>query len=320
MSKVIRLVVALMIGVWWNLASAQSPTVPIRLVVPFPAGSGTDILARTIAPQVSQRLGQPIIVDNKAGANGSIAGREVARAVPDGQTLLLGTSAPMSTVPVLMRNPPYDVLRDFTPIADIGRYSLFLVIDSSLPPKNLQELVAYVKKHPGKLNYGTGNTAGIVSFAQIIALSGIEIVHVPYKGEQAAMADLIGGRVQMLFANLPAALPHIQSGRVRAIAVTLDQRSPALPHVPTVAESGFSQFSLVSWAGLFGPANMDHALVQRLNSAFTAVLSDETTKKALSGQGFTVRTSSPEKLQQLVAEQLTEYRRNLANAGIHENE
>jgi tripartite-type tricarboxylate transporter receptor subunit TctC len=294
----------------------QYPTKPIRLVVPLPAGSATDNVARILAPTVSQALGQPIIIDNKAGADGSIAAQEVMRAAPDGYTLLLATNSPFSAVPAMKKVPPYDVMNDFTPITDVGRFTLFLVVNSDLPVKTLPELIAYAKKNPGKLNYGSGNTAGIVSFAQIIALSGIDVVHVPYKGEPAAMTDLLGGRVQMMFANLATAMPHIQSGRIRALAPTLPRRAPQLPDVPTIAEGGLTQFNIVSWAGLFGPAKMPRDIVMRLNREFGLALRNPENIAALQKQGFPLTSSTPEELAALVKDQLDSYTRILRAAGV----
>jgi tripartite-type tricarboxylate transporter receptor subunit TctC len=203
------------------------PNKPIRLVVPFPAGSATDSIGRTLGAAVSVALGQQVIVDNKAGADGAIAAAEVARAAPDGYTLLMATNSPMSAVPALRKVPPYDPVADFTPITDAGRYTFFIVVHPSVPANSIAELIQYAKANPGKLNYATGNTTGIVSTALFASLAGIQMVHVPYKGEPQAMTDLIGGRVQFLVATAATVAPHVREGRLRALAVTLEQRSPA---------------------------------------------------------------------------------------------
>jgi tripartite-type tricarboxylate transporter receptor subunit TctC len=315
--KISRLVAAVLaLSLCAAAVAQQYPSKPIRLVVPLPAGSATDNVARILAPMVSKALGQPIVIDNKAGADGMIAAQEVMRAAPDGYTLLLATNSPFSAVPAMKKVPPYDVMTDFTPITDVGRFTLFLVVNSELPVKTLPELIAYAKKNPGKLNYGSGNTAGIVSFAQIIALSGIDVVHVPYKGEPAAMTDLLAGRVQMMFSNLSSAMPHIQSGRIRALAPTLPRRAPQLPDVPTLAEGGLPQFNIVSWAGLFGPAKMPRDIVMRLNREFGLALQNPENIAALQKQGFPLTSSTPEELAVLVKDQLDSYTRILRGAGV----
>ncbi|MGH8674961.1 MAG: Bug family tripartite tricarboxylate transporter substrate binding protein, partial [Burkholderiales bacterium] len=182
-------------------AAAQYPAKPIRIVVPFPAGSATDTVTRILGQSISSAIGQPVIVDNKPGADGAIAAAEVAKALPDGYTLLMATNSPMSAVPAMKKAPPYDPVADFTPITDIGRYTFFLYVNAGLPIKSFQELIAHAKANPGKLNYATGNTTGIVSFAQMNSLAGIDMTHVPYKGEPQGITDLVGGRVQVMWAT-----------------------------------------------------------------------------------------------------------------------
>ena len=180
-------------------AHAQYPAKPVRVVVPFPAGSSTDIITRVLAGSVSQAIGQTLVVDNKAGADGAIAAAEVAKAPADGYTLLMATNSPMSAVPAMKKNPPYDPVADFTPITDIGRYTFFIVVHPSVPAKTLKELIDHARANPGKLNYATGNTTGIVSTAYFASLAKIALVHVPYKGEPQALTDLVAGRVQLMF-------------------------------------------------------------------------------------------------------------------------
>ena len=193
-----------------------------------------------------------MIVDNKAGADGAIAGAEVVKAAPDGYTLLMATNSPMAVVPAMKKVPPYDPVADFTPITDIGRYTFFLYVNAEQPIKTFKELVAYAKANPGKLNYATGNTTGIVSFAQMNSLAGIDMTHVPYKGEPQAVTDIIAGRVQLLWATPTTGLAHLKDGKLRALATNLKARSSLLPDVPTMAEVGIPQYSVVSWAALYG--------------------------------------------------------------------
>src|SRR4026209_1567750 len=195
-------------------AQAQYPNKPIRVVVPFPAGSSTDIVTRVLAASVSQAMGQQLVVDNKAGADGAIAAADGAKAAPDGYTLLMATNSPMSAVPALKKSPPYDPVADFTPITDIGRYTFFILVHPSVPAKTLGELIDYARANPGKLNYATGNTTGIVYSAYFASLAGIQVVHVPYKGEPQAVTDLIAGRVQLMFCSSGTSLAHIRDGRL----------------------------------------------------------------------------------------------------------
>ena len=297
-------------------AQAQYPAKPIRVVVPFPAGSATDTITRVLANSVSQSIGQTLVVENKAGADGAIAAAEVAKAAPDGYTLLMATNSPMSAVPAMKKAPPYDPVADFTPITDIGRYSFFIVVHPSVPAKTLSELIEHARANPGKLNYATGNTTGIVSTAYFATLAKIQIVHVPYKGEPQAMTDLVAGRVQLMFASSSTSVPQVREGRLRAIVTTLGKRSHLLPDVPTIAEAGMPQFSITSWAGLFGPAKMPREVVERLNKEFGAAMTRAEVQAAMDKQAFALSPSSPEKLAAFVKEQMESYRRILRAAGV----
>ena len=296
--------------------SAQYPAKPVRIVVPFPGGSATDTVTRILANYVAQSLGQPLVVENKAGADGAIAAAEVARSAPDGYTLLMATNSPMSAVPALKKSPPYDPVADFTPITDVGRYTFFLYVHPSVPAKTFADLIAYAKANPGKLNYATGNTTGIVSFAQIKSLAGIEMVHVPYKGEPAGITDLVAGRVQMMIATPTTGLAHVKDGKLRAFATTLSRRSPLLPEVPTIAEAGMPEFSITSWVALFGPARMPRAILERLNKEFGGAMARPEVQASMEKQGFALNPSSPEQLADFVKQQLESYRRILRAAGV----
>jgi len=295
---------------------AQYPNKPIRIVVPFGAGSATDLISRVIGGSVSAAVGQPVIVDNKAGADGAIAASEVMKAAPDGYTLLMATNSPMSVVPAMKKSPPYDPVADFTPITDIGRYTFFVVVNPGLPVKTLPELVQYAKANPGKINYATGNTTGIVSSALLASLAKIEMVHVPYKTEPLVMADLVGGRVHMMFASSTTSMPLIRDGKLRALVTTLPRRSHLLPDVPTIAEAGYPTFSIISWAGLFGPAKMPPDVVARLNKEFVAAMGRPDVQEAMQKQAFVLTPSTPEKLAAYVKEQLEGYRNILKAVGI----
>ena len=297
-------------------AHAQYPNKPIRVVVPFPAGSSTDIVTRVLANSVSQAIGQQLVVDNKAGADGAIAAAEVAKAAPDGYTLLMATNSPMSAVPALKKSPPYDPVADFTPITDVGRYTFFILVHPEVPARTLKELIDYARANPGKLNYATGNTTGIVSSAYFASLANLQLVHVPYKGEPQAVTDLIAGRVQLMFCSSGTSMPHIREGKLRPIVTTLGKRSHLLPELPTIAEAGMPQFSITSWAGLFGPARMPNEVTARLNREFVAAMNRGDVQAAMEKQAFALSPSTPGELAAFVKEQMESYRRILRAAGV----
>jgi len=311
--------VRILIGILFVIslaAHAQYPNKPVRVVVPFPAGSSTDIVTRVLANSVSQAIGQQLVVDNKAGADGAIAAAEVAKSAPDGYTLLMATNSPMSAVPALKKSPPYDPVADFTPITDVGRYTFFILVHPDVPARSLRELIDYARANPGKLNYATGNTTGIVSSAYFASLANIQLVHVPYKGEPQAVTDLIAGRVQLMFCSSGTSMAHIREGKLRPLVTTLGKRSHLLPELPTIAEAGMPQFSITSWAGLFGPARMPREVVERLNREFVGAMNRGDVQAAMEKQAFALSPSSPEQLGQFVREQIDSYRRILRAAGV----
>jgi tripartite-type tricarboxylate transporter receptor subunit TctC len=311
-----KLVAGLVLGALCTVAHAQYPNKPIKIIVPFPAGSATDTISRILGNSVSNAVGQPVLVENKAGADGAIAAAEVMRAAPDGYTLLMATNSPMSAVPALKKVPPYDPVADFTPISDIGRYTFFIVVHPSVPAGTLSEFIAYAKANPGKVNYATGNTTGIVSTAFFSSQAGIKMVHVPYRGEPQAIIDLVGGRVQLLFASSSTSVPQVRDGKLRALVTTLAKRSQLLPDVPTIAEAGMPQFSVTSWAGLFGPAKLPRDVVERLNKEFGAAMARSDVQALMEKQAFVLTPSSPERLGEFVKEQMESYRNILRAAGV----
>jgi tripartite-type tricarboxylate transporter receptor subunit TctC len=265
---------------------------------------------------VSQAVGQPVVVENKAGADGAIAAAEVAKSPADGYTLLLATNSPLSAVPAMKKVPPYDPVADFTPITDVGRYTFFIVVHPDVPAKSLDELIAYARANPGKLNYATGNTTGIVSTAFFASQAQIKLVHVPYKGEPQALTDLVAGRVQLMFTSSGTSMPMIREGRLRALVTTLPRRTSLLPELPTIAEAGMPQFSITSWAGLFGPARLPGPVLERLNREFVAAMGRADVQAAMEKQAFALSPSSPERLADFVKQQLESYRSTLRAAGV----
>jgi len=297
-------------------AFAQYPGKPIRVVVPFPAGSATDTITRILGQSVSAAIGQPMIIDNKVGADGAIAGAEVAKAAPDGYTLIMATNSPMAVAPAMKKVPPYDPVADFTPITDIGRYTFFLYVNAEQPYRTFRDMVAYAKANPGKINYATGNTTGIMSFAQMNSLAGIDMTHVPYKGEPQAVTDIIAGRVQLLWATPTTGLAHLRDGKLRALATNLKARSSLLPDVPTMAEVGIPQYSVASWAALYGPAKLPREIQLRLNKEFHDAMKRPEVVAQMEKQAFQMTPSTPEELGTFTRAQLEAYRAILKSIGM----
>ena len=311
--KVLALLLALVCGP----AAAEFPAKPIRVLVPFGAGSSTDIVMRILAPSLAQALGQPVVVENKPGADGAIAAAEVARAPADGHTLVLGTNSPFSAVPHLRRNAPYDALADFTPLALVGNYTFFVVVHPSVPARTLQELIAHARANPGKVNYGTGNTSSIVMTAMFATLANIDLVHVPYKSEPPAVTDLLSGTIQMMITSFAPAAPHLREGKLRALATTLPKRSPLLPHVPSIVEAGLPKFPIESWAGMFGPAKMPKDVTERLNRELNLLLQRADVRDSLLKQAFEPRGATMDEFAGYVREQYSVWGKAIRESGIH---
>ncbi len=297
-------------------AAAQYPARPIRIVIPFGAGSSTDAVMRVLAPALSAALGQAVVIEPRPGADGAVSAIEVARSAPDGYTLGIGSGGPLAAVPALRKNPPYDVVNDFVPITDIGRYTVFLFVNSSVPATTLQEFAAHVKANPGKLAYGTGNPSGIVAFAQMNALLGLDMLHVPYKSAPMVMPDLLANRVQALMDPPAVALAYVREGRLRALVTTLNRRSPLLPDVPTIHEAGLPQFTISNWMGLIGPARLPREIVERLNREVGNVLRSPEVVAALERQAFIPNPSTPEQFGSFIREQIQSYGSLLRAAGV----
>lgn len=298
-------------------ASAQFPNKPIKIIVVLPAGTASDTVARILAASMAPSIGQPVIVENRAGADGTIAAAEVARALPDGYTLLYGTNSPMATVPAMKKTMPYDPINDFSPISMIGRYSTFLYANAATPFHSLAEMIDFARANPGKLNYATGNTGGFVSMVQVLALGGnLNMVHVPYKGEPAAVVDLVSNRVQVMFATPTTTNAYVREGKLRVLATTLPQRHPRAPDVPTMAEAGMPKFAVVVWAAMYGPAKMPPAIVERLSREVNLALNRPEVKEQFERHQFFAQGSTPRELETYTKAQVEVYSRTLRDAGI----
>ena len=297
-------------------AQAQYPSKPVRIVLQFPAGGLADTVIRVLANPLSQTLGQPVVVDNKPGADGGIAGETVKNAPPDGYTLFFATNSALSATPVLRKKPPYDPVADFTPIAFVGRFPFFVFAHPSVPAKSLQELIAHARANPGKLNYGSGNTTSILATAQLASLAKLEMVHVPYKGDAPLMVDLVAGRLHFSIASTAPGANLAKDGKLKVLATLLARRSHLFPDAPTMAESGFPQYSVVPWGAMVGPAGMPRDIVERVSRETNAAINHPQVKEALDKFGFELQGSSPDELGKFIREQLAAWRQAVKEAGI----
>lgn len=308
-----------LVGAALFLPQAQAqpyPSRPIRFVVAFGPGSASDALARITGQELTQSLGQPVVVVHKPGADGAISALEVKRATADGYTFLFGTNSPLAVVPNIRKEPPYNVMADFTPITYIGDNTFFIVVHPSVPAKTLPELVGYAKANPKALNYVVGNTYALVSTALFAVNNGIVMNPVAYKSEPDAMADLLSGRVHVLNGTSTNVLAHVREGRLRALATTLTERSPLMPDVPSFPEAGQAKFPIGPWFAMVGPAGLPREVVARMHKEMTAVLAKPAVKEAMLRHGFMPKSSTPEALAVYLKEQLGVWKSALKTAGV----
>lgn len=310
--------VALVTLTWAAFAGAQTsyPNAPISLVVPFAAGSGTDAVARIVVKKLGERLNQPVLVDNKAGANGQIAATFVAKAKPDGYTLLMTTNTSHSANPSLVKDLKYDPIKDFTPVARVGELPFALMVSAKDSAKSMAEWLNYARANPGKLSYATPNSTSLVSSETIKRIGKVDVLGVPYKSSPQALTDLISGVVQMYVADVGSSMGMIKAGSVRVLAVTTQQPLSSLPGVPPIAES-IPGFDLTSWNGIFGPAGVPKEVVNKLNTELQVVLADKEVQAQFKQIGFEVWPSkTPEEFSRYVADQLTHWATMIRQAGI----
>jgi tripartite-type tricarboxylate transporter receptor subunit TctC len=280
-------------------AAAQSfPAKPVRIVVPFAPGGANDVIARVVAQRLAEPLGQQVLVDNRGGAGGAIGADLVAKATPDGYTLLLANPGPNAINPVLQPKTPYDPIRDFSMITLMAVSPQVLVVHPSLPVKSVKEFIAMARARPGQINYGSSGTGAITHLAMEFfkAKTKTDIVHIPYKGANIALTELVGGQVSAIFAALGSIQSMIGSQRIRVIGVAAAERTPLLPGVPAIAESGITDFEVVNWFGIVGPANLPRPVVERLNRAINQVVQSADSKERFAGMGFVPRGTTPEEL------------------------
>jgi tripartite-type tricarboxylate transporter receptor subunit TctC len=313
-----RLLLALAAVTLASPAQAQEyPSRPIRMIVASSPGSGVDIVARLVAQRMSEPLGTQIVVDNRAGAGGAIGVQLTAKAAPDGYTILM--AAPSITVnAILMRPAPYDVLRDFAPVGQATTSQYVITAHPALPVKSVKDLIALARSQPGKLNYGSGGPGNSTHLAgeYFKSLAKVDIVHVPYKGSGPAIVDLLGGQVQLMFANIVAVLPQVKSGRLRGLATSGATRSIALPDLPTVIEAGVPGYVVTSWFGLLAPARTPQRAVDRLNATLTTVMRDRDTLERIAAEGAEPAPSRPDAFGKHLASELAIWGKVIKAAGL----
>jgi tripartite-type tricarboxylate transporter receptor subunit TctC len=317
MLRIIAAVLAALLLLPQVEAQAQAyPSKPIRFVIPFGAGSATDALARIAGQELEQMLGQPIIVVQKPGADGALAASEVKRSAPDGYTFMFGTNSPLAVVPNMQKEPPYNVLTDFTPVTYLGDNTFFIVVHPSLPVTSLAELIAFVKASPKPLNYATGNTYAFVSMAMLATNNGIQLEAIRYKSEPDAITDLLSGRVQLMNGTSTSVLAHVKAGKLRALSTSFGERSPLLPDVPSLVEAGQPKFPIGPWFALVGPADLPREIVATMNKAMVAALARPAVREQMEKHGFIPKSSTPGELAAYMKNQLAVWKIALKDAGI----
>jgi tripartite-type tricarboxylate transporter receptor subunit TctC len=300
-------------------AAAQSyPAKPIRLVLGFPAGTNVDLLARPVAQRMSESLGQQVIVDNRPGATGLIANEYVAKAAPDGYTLLAAPGSSLTSAPHLHVKMPYDALKDFVPVIQISAFPQVLVVNPSVPARTVSELIALARKRPGELTFGSSGMGSAFHLAGELfaSMAGVKMIHVPYKGGNLALTDLIGGRIDLIFYSFAVAQPQIRAGKLRAIAVTGLTRDPFAPGLPTVDESGLRGYEVTGWHGVFAPAGTPRDIVDRLNAVIGKVMLAPEIRDLWASQGMQIVPTTPAQFERRVRDDYEKWGRVVKSVGI----
>jgi tripartite-type tricarboxylate transporter receptor subunit TctC len=299
-------------------AASAFPSKPIKIVVPYPPGGSTDMMARTVALKLQQRFGQPVVVENKAGAGSNVGAQFVASAPADGYTLLFGTSAALAVNTHLYANLPYHPLKSFTPVMLAATLPSLVVVHPSLPVHNIKELNQYLAANPDKVNYASaGNgTPAHLGVEMYKKATGLMMNHIPYRGGAPALTDMIAGQVQVMFAILPESMPFVKDGKLRAIAVTTAQRSDQAPNLPTIAEQGVPNYDLTAWYAFVAPAGTPADIVAKLNAALNAAIEDPETRQKLVAAGFDIAGGSPDKLAQLMRTESVKWEKVVKDANV----
>src|SRR5688572_18634979 len=308
---------AVTIGAHTSAAAQAYPQKPIRLVVGVPAGGTTDVVARLVGQKLGEQLAQQVVIENRGGAGGNIGAELVAKAPPDGYTLFLATIGTMTINPSLYSKMPFDTLRDFAAISQLTSMPQLLVVHPSVPVKSVKELIAYAKARPGQLNFASGGAGTAIHLAGELfkTMAGVEMVHIAYKGSAPAMTDLISGQVTVMFDQILTALPHVKSGRLRALAVTTEKRSPAAPQIPTIAEAALPGYAVTTWHGLLAPAGTPREIVNRLSSETARALQSPDIRDRFAAQGVDPISSTPEQFAAMMKSELEKWRKVIAASG-----
>jgi tripartite-type tricarboxylate transporter receptor subunit TctC len=299
--------------------SAGFPNKPVRMVVGFAPGGGADVVARLVGAKMSESMGQQVVVENRPGATGTIAAENVARSPADGYSLFLGSQSTMVIAPTMYPKLPFDPVKNFAPVSQLVSMPLLLVVNpAKTDAKTVQELTRQIKARPSAMSYASSGQGGPQHIAGELYkhMLGVDVTHVPYSGESGALADVLGGHVPYMFANLPVAMPHIQAGKLRALAITSLQRNPAVPDIPTMAETGLKDFEVLTWYGVFAPARTPDAAIQKLHSEMQRALATQDLKAKLAEQGLTIVASSPADFSRFVQTEVPRWSRLIKEFGI----
>jgi tripartite-type tricarboxylate transporter receptor subunit TctC len=299
-----------------GLYADNFPSRPVTFTAVFGPGSASDTICRIIADPLGQALKQPVIVEDRPGADGALAALYVHHQPADGYSLLMATNSPLSADPFLLKDLAYDAVTDFAPVTRVGSFTLMLVVYPGLPIHSMKELVDYAKANPGKLSYASGNTAGVVGGKTLANYAGVDMLHVPYKSSPPAIEDVIAGRVSMMFADFTVAMPHVSAGQVRALAVTRIKRSALFPDMPTLDEAGIKGFNLDAWAGLVAPAGTPPDVIATLNGALRKIIDSPEVQAKFKNVGFEGFSSTPEELGSFIKVQLGEWGKMVKEAGL----
>src|SRR3954466_15169862 len=313
-----RAMLALLCALAASLAAAQGyPSKPIHLIVPFPPGGPTDIVGRLVGQKLSEGLRQPVVVDNRPGAGGTVGSTAAAKAPPDGYTLLYGSTSTLAIAPALYRDLAYDPKTAFAPVSLVSRGAIIAAVNAKVPAHNLQEFIALAKKTPGKLSYSSAGSGTPPHLAAELfkTVAGVDLLHVPYKGGAPAISDLVGGQVQAIFEGHVVLLPHIKSGKVHALAITGQKRDPALPEVPTFAEAGLPSYDVYFWSGLVAPAGTPGEIVTRLNAILVQALNAPDAREALTRQGLEPAPTTPQQFAAFIGSEVERWGRVAKDSG-----
>jgi len=299
------------------VAADSYPAKPIRFVVAFPPGGGTDIIARSIAQKLAERLAQHVVVDNRPGAGGNIGTDIVAKSAPDGYTILMGSAGPLAINASLFAKMSFDPIKDLAPVTLAASTPNVLVVHPSLPARTVKELIALARSRPGEINFASSGhgTPAHLAGELFDSMTGVKLVHVPYKGAAPALADLLGGQVQLMFSTMPPALPHVKDGKLRALAVTSRKRSPAAPELPTIDEAALPGFEAITWHGVVAPAGTPAAIIARLNREIVAILHLPEVVERLSGQGTEALGSTPEEFASYIKSESVKWAKVVRESG-----